>query len=404
MRMLTWKDPPAATGKAPPANRRGTRARIAISADDRSQGASGRHIAGELGGGISRNAVLAKRHRLGIVEHLSISGGTGRGREHCHFGLGHSARTSTPDGPCGEGRRRSLGRQRQALCRKSACSMRTSRVAAPRNPRIVRPHVSMAGGRSQHFALFLLRRRPGRADLTARALCARLSADGESERRAPNAGPRGRYRSCGGEALRRIGCGTERNGWEQVRCATVQATRKGPRVEQRALPTPERMRRAGTDVERGDSGQITMREAPLERAFARNVVTEEQYSAGQKYRHHWYHAGLADQLRSIDLDRECLQPTSAHFCGDGEDGKPGFPSATIPGSRQAAGKIGSHVLDWAVCREVALEQVGYALGWSSRPQAYAAAAERMKAALDEIVQAVGDWSRRGKIATRAGAP
>jgi hypothetical protein len=64
-------------------------------------------------------------------------------------------------------------------------------------------------------------------------------------------------------------------------------------VERRALPTPERMRRAGADVERGHSGQITMRDAPLERAFARNAITAEQYSAGQKYRHHWYHAGLA---------------------------------------------------------------------------------------------------------------
>jgi hypothetical protein len=37
-----------------------------------------------------------------------------------------------------------------------------------------------------------------------------------------------------------------------------------------------------------------------------------------------------------------------------------------------------------VCREVALEQVGYTLGWSSRAQAYAAAVERMKVALDEL--------------------
>src|SRR5713101_7765963 len=49
---------------------------------------------------------------------------------------------------------------------------------------------------------------------------------------------------------------------------------------------------------------------------------------------------------------------------------------------QAIGKIGSHVLDWAVCREIALEQVGYTLGWSSRAQAYAAAVERMKTALE----------------------
>jgi hypothetical protein len=51
---------------------------------------------------------------------------------------------------------------------------------------------------------------------------------------------------------------------------------------------------------------------------------------------------------------------------------------------QAVGKIGSHVLDAAVCRELSLDKVGYGLGWSSRPQAYAAAAERMKLALEEL--------------------
>jgi hypothetical protein len=53
------------------------------------------------------------------------------------------------------------------------------------------------------------------------------------------------------------------------------------------------------------------------------------------------------------------------------------------------GKIGSHVLESAVCREIALEQVGYLLGWSSRPQAYAAAVERMKNALDQLCELWG---------------
>jgi hypothetical protein len=42
-----------------------------------------------------------------------------------------------------------------------------------------------------------------------------------------------------------------------------------------------------------------------------------------------------------------------------------------------------------VCRETPLEQVGYTLGWSSRPQAYAAAAERAKAALDDLCKLWG---------------
>jgi len=49
-----------------------------------------------------------------------------------------------------------------------------------------------------------------------------------------------------------------------------------PAVERRALPTPERIRRAGADFDLGDTGQITMRDSPLERARARKLITHQQ--------------------------------------------------------------------------------------------------------------------------------
>jgi hypothetical protein len=150
-----------------------------------------------------------------------------------------------------------------------------------------------------------------------------------------------------------------------------------------AEPTVERIRRAGTDFERGDTGQITMRDSPLERALARNVITKEQYTAAQKYRHHWYHAGLADPLRSLDLDR-IFGPDLGAYSGMARTEGQLFHRQRYREAVQAIGKIGAHVLEWAVCREVPLEQVGYTLGWSSRAQAYAAAAERTKTALDEL--------------------
>ena len=113
-------------------------------------------------------------------------------------------------------------------------------------------------------------------------------------------------------------------------------SRKELPVERRALPTPERLRRAGPDVARGHTGQITMRDSPLERAFARNALTPEQYSAGQKYRHHWYHAGLADRLESIDLDRifaidpgayAGMAKTEANSSIGKDTGRPRKPSA-----------------------------------------------------------------------------
>ena len=164
--------------------------------------------------------------------------------------------------------------------------------------------------------------------------------------------------------------------------------RKEPPPERNALPTPERLRRAGRDFERGDTGQITMRDSPLERAFARNALTPEQYSAGQKYRHHWYHAGLADRLESIDLNRVFAIDLGA-YSGMAKTESQLFHRQRYREAAQAVGKIGSHVLEWAVCREIALERVGQTLGWSSRPQAYAAAVERLKTALDELCKLWG---------------
>ena len=173
-----------------------------------------------------------------------------------------------------------------------------------------------------------------------------------------------------------------------VRVRSLARTKERPPGEPRAEPTPERVRRAGSDFERGDTGQITMRDSPLERAFARGVITQEQYSAGQKYRHHWYHAGLSDRLGSLDLDRVFTTDLGS-FSGMARTEHQVFHRQRYREAVQVIGKIGSHVLDWTVCREIEFEQVGNSLGWSSRPQAYAAAVERMKSALDELCKLWG---------------
>jgi Domain of unknown function (DUF6456) len=156
----------------------------------------------------------------------------------------------------------------------------------------------------------------------------------------------------------------------------------------RAEPTGERMRRAGSDFERGDSGAITMRDSPLERALARKLITQEQYSAAQKFRHHWYHAGLCDPVAAIDLSRIFASDFGV-FSGMAKTETQVFHRQRYREAVQAIGKIGAHVLEWSVCREMRLEQVGYSLGWSARAQAYAAAAERMKAALEELCKLWG---------------
>jgi hypothetical protein len=156
----------------------------------------------------------------------------------------------------------------------------------------------------------------------------------------------------------------------------------------RAEPTPERLRRARGDFERGHSGQITMRDSPLERALARGVITQEQYAAAQKYRHHWYHAGLADRLTSLDLGRVDAVDIF-NVTGMARTEAQVFHRQRYREAVQAVGKLGSHALDWTVCREVALDRFGETLGWSNRAQAYAAAVERLKMALDELIRLWG---------------
>src|SRR3954447_7126405 len=162
----------------------------------------------------------------------------------------------------------------------------------------------------------------------------------------------------------------------QIGTISSDATRTKPQherrsIDQRARPTAERLRHAGTDLLRGDTGQITMRDSPLERAFARHILTRPQYAAGQKYRHHWYHAGLCDPLGSISLNH-IFGADLGNFSGMARTENQVFHRQRYREAVEVIGKIGSHVLESAVCREIALEQIGYMLGWSIRQNAYAA--------------------------------
>jgi hypothetical protein len=95
-----------------------------------------------------------------------------------------------------------------------------------------------------------------------------------------------------------------------------------------------------------------------------------------------------DQSTSTDLNR-IFAADLGSFSGMARTENQVFHRQRYREAVEAVGKIGSHVLESAVCREIALEQVGYSLGWGSRAQAYAAAAERMKDALDALCKLWG---------------
>ena len=163
--------------------------------------------------------------------------------------------------------------------------------------------------------------------------------------------------------------------------------RQAPDLDQRARPTPERLRHANGDVEVGTGAErvVTMRDSPLERARARGVITALQYDAGVKFRHHWYHAGMAGTFPSpADMSR---------VFGGGEAGA-GMPRSEGEAFHrqqyrmavEAAGKTGSMVLTMVCGQEEPLDRIGHFLGWGSRAEAIVAATERLRAALDDLIR------------------
>src|SRR6476620_4371710 len=120
-----------------------------------------------------------------------------------------------------------------------------------------------------------------------------------------------------------------------------------------------------------------MRDSPLDRAHKKGIISGAEHSALQKYRHHWYHAGQAPTISSLDLDRI--------FSG-GDGGPAGMPKSEGQvfhrqrwrEAQQCLGMRSSAIVDRFVCREENLELCGQLIGWANKPQAIAGAAELVK--------------------------
>lgn len=172
---------------------------------------------------------------------------------------------------------------------------------------------------------------------------------------------------------------------------TLASKRKRPPREA-ANPTIERLRHTGGDYEVGDDQQgritVTMRDSPFERLLLQKTITKEQYHAGSRYRSHWYHAGLAGNPGTVDLDR-IHGVDAAGYGGMPKTEAQAFHRGEFRRAVQAIGITNSWVLDWVVCRDIPLEDTGYMLGWELRSEAIAAATERLRFALEELCKLWG---------------
>jgi hypothetical protein len=146
-------------------------------------------------------------------------------------------------------------------------------------------------------------------------------------------------------------------------------------------PSAERVRAAGGFYEIGGDRQVgqkyTMQDSPLDRMMARNAIDPAEYSALRKYAHHWYHGGLLSSVGSVDLNRIfASDPLSMSGMAKSEG-----QAHHRQQYRQARAELGHRpgiVVDNVVCQELSLEVAGYAIGWTNRPQAVAAATEMLR--------------------------
>jgi hypothetical protein len=131
-------------------------------------------------------------------------------------------------------------------------------------------------------------------------------------------------------------------------------------------------RTAGT-VEYGHSGHghvvTTLRDSPIENMKARGDLTDAQYAAAQKYRHHWTHAGLGSSLASPDL----LAVGGAELSyGMPRTEAQAHHRVVIRTANIIAASVSSlaiAALEHVVCYEQTLLDFGFAMGHKSRGKA-----------------------------------
>lgn len=175
-----------------------------------------------------------------------------------------------------------------------------------------------------------------------------------------------------------------------------------PELDQRLVdergPTLERVKQASWGhIDIGDSGVITIRQSPIERAVRRGTFTERQGQAAEKFYQHWFRAGLAgsmgsaDPLKvfstSMDFSRLCkTEMGEFHWFRVKE------ALATIDEKMDAAGFRSDHAksLMWLIiCQEIPFEEAGYKIGFGDKDAAKTMARTYMRANLNILIAAWG---------------
>lgn len=147
-----------------------------------------------------------------------------------------------------------------------------------------------------------------------------------------------------------------------------------PRLVDERGATVHRLRKSDGLHESGSTGTTTMRDCPLERALRKplrgakdkTLIDHDQYNAGIKFRHHWFHAGFAPSIGSADLNRVFSRAKS----GAGASERQIFHRQQYQAACRHVGMRTEKILADVICWELPLDEIGHAqLGMNSRQSA-----------------------------------
>jgi hypothetical protein len=175
-----------------------------------------------------------------------------------------------------------------------------------------------------------------------------------------------------------------------IRRTGVRATVKGkanPLYVLATGPTQERIAKAEGFYTVGDDQQggkvHTMRDDPASRMLARRFLTGAEYSALQKYHHHWHCAGLEMGVGTVDLNR-VFSSDPGSMSGMAKTEAQAHHRKQWRAARDLIGHETAIVVDNVICAGNSLEIGGYALGYSSPFRAREAAMKHIKRAGDML--------------------
>lgn len=147
-------------------------------------------------------------------------------------------------------------------------------------------------------------------------------------------------------------------------------------------PTAERLLKAQNHVHVGDDRQgqkiYQFHDSTMDRLYSRltratkSRALEEglrsEYIALQKYKHHWFSAGLQSALGSADLNR-IFASDPGSMSGMAKSEKQAHHRQQYREARDLIGHKPGIVVDNVVCAETSLEVAGWSIGYNSRTTA-----------------------------------